>query len=103
MYCRATSVGPCGLCWWGRAPNIKRCHVVKHGNTFPADVSSLKEFDLIVLGDVPALAFTEKEQQAIADFVAKRGGGLLLIDGRDNNLATFSNTPARTAVTRAAR
>jgi len=59
----------------------------------PTDQATLDSYQLIVLGDVsPALLGAELPVW-IRDFVAKRGGGLLLIDGQRGQLASFANGP----------
>lgn len=49
---------------------------------FPADPAELFRYDVLVLGSVPAALLTPAQYTAIRDFVARRGGGLLLLGGR---------------------
>ena len=60
---------------------------------FPQSQQQLNAFDLIILGDIPASIFQEQEMKWLAEFVATRGGGMILIDGRDAGFDTFKNTP----------
>ncbi len=60
---------------------------------FPSDRRALFQYDLIVLGDVPADVFTENELTWIREFVEFRGGGLLLIDGSHGCLDFDENHP----------
>ena len=49
---------------------------------FPKTREELFEYRAIVLGSVEAAAFTPEQQRMLADFVSKRGGGLLMLGGR---------------------
>ncbi len=60
---------------------------------FPSDQQQLSEYDMIVFGDVPRQMLTEEEFQWIADFVAKRGGGILFLDGARRSLAGYGVSP----------
>ncbi|MEM7474341.1 MAG: hypothetical protein AAF483_05055 [Planctomycetota bacterium] len=55
-------------------------------NRLPETREELFDYDLIVLGDVPAAQLPEEFQRQVADFVSLRGGGLLCIDGARGNL-----------------
>lgn len=48
---------------------------------FPATREELYRYDGLVLGDVEASFFTHDQLQMIADFVSRRGGGLLALGG----------------------
>ena len=50
---------------------------------FPATVESLYEYDLIVLGSLPAAELDDRQHQRLEDFVAKRGGSVLALGGRN--------------------
>lgn len=51
---------------------------------FPKTKAALYEFDAVILDDVEA-AFLSHDQQALLDqFVSERGGGLLMLGGRDS-------------------
>ena len=67
------------------------------GNTFPDDVEDLKEFDLIVLGDLRAELFSEEQLEQIREHVAVRGGGLLWIAGPGATPGTWRGSPTSPA------
>lgn len=50
---------------------------------FPTTRPELFEFDAIVLDDVEADFFTQDQLELLSDFVAERGGGLLMLGGPD--------------------
>ena len=50
-------------------------------DAFPEDRRTLFAFDLLVLGEISLELFKPEELEWIRDFVASRGGGLILIDG----------------------
>jgi len=64
---------------------------------FPDDPALLQSFDLIFFGDVPRAAFSANEKsdelQWIQDFVAKRGGAIIFIDGALGHLKEYAGTP----------
>jgi len=49
---------------------------------FPKTREELFAYRAIILGSVEAAAFTPEQQRMLADFVNKRGGGLLMLGGR---------------------
>jgi uncharacterized membrane protein len=49
---------------------------------FPKTREELFSYRGIILGSVEAAAFTPEQQRMLADFVNKRGGGLLMLGGR---------------------
>ncbi|MBV9760749.1 MAG: hypothetical protein JO340_09310 [Acidobacteriaceae bacterium] len=49
---------------------------------FPVKPEELFEYDGLILGSIEAGFFNSAQQQAIADFVDRRGGGLLFLGGR---------------------
>jgi hypothetical protein len=57
---------------------------------FPSKQEALDEYDAVVLGELPLRTLTDTEWQWLADFVAKRGGGLLLVDGQRRHLAAHA-------------
>jgi hypothetical protein len=66
----------------------------KNNGQFPMDRETLFSYDMIVFGEVPRQFLTKlEEQEWIRDFVAKRGGGLLVIDGRRGHISNFAGTP----------
>src|SRR6185295_8733717 len=66
----------------------------KNNGQFPVDRETLFSYDLIVFGEVPRQFLNKMEEQEwVRDFVAKRGGGLLVIDGRRGHISNFAGTP----------
>jgi hypothetical protein len=59
---------------------------------FPGDRETLFSYDLIVFGEVPRQFLKLEELEWIRDFVARRGGGLLAIDGRRGHIAGYVDT-----------
>lgn len=62
-------------------------------NSFPADARSLEAYDVVILGDLPASTLLDSEQQWLREFVDKRGGGLIWLDGQRRHLAQYGATP----------
>ena len=50
---------------------------------FPATVEALFEYDLLILGSLPATALGDAQHQWLEDFVAHRGGSVLALAGRE--------------------
>jgi hypothetical protein len=69
---------------WPRGPGAGR---------FPADRESLYAYDLLVFGEVPRQFLKMEELEWIRDFVGRRGGGLLVIDGRRGHVSNFADSP----------
>ncbi|HYR57798.1 MAG TPA: VWA domain-containing protein, partial [Chthoniobacteraceae bacterium] len=61
--------------------------------TFPNEPALLASYDLIVFGEVPRTIFKDDELQMIQDFVGKRGGAIVFIDGPRGRLKEFDGTP----------
>ncbi|MFC1479724.1 hypothetical protein ACFL6F_03920, partial [Planctomycetota bacterium] len=61
-------------------------------NTFPSQ-DDLKEYDTIILGNVPAAFFTDRQMLDIAESVEKRGVGLVWMPGSTETAASYINTP----------
>jgi uncharacterized membrane protein len=59
---------------------------------FPTSRQALFQYDLLILGDVPASAFSREQQEFIRDFVAE-GGGLIAIAGPQHAPASWVGTP----------
>jgi len=59
---------------------------------FPATRPELYEYDLLILGDVPATFFGKEQQEMIRDFVAE-GRGMIHIAGKGYGPATWLGTP----------
>lgn len=49
---------------------------------FPADEETLFAYDALVIGSYEAAALAPAQQRMIAEFVSRRGGGLLMLGGR---------------------
>ena len=61
--------------------------------TFPADAKTLESYDLVIFGEVPKTALKDEELKWLADFVNKRGGAMLFIDGSRGTLRQYGETP----------
>ncbi len=59
---------------------------------FPANRQELFDYDLLILGDVPASYLSRDQQDHVVEFV-KEGGGLIHIAGRGHGPASFAGTP----------
>ena len=59
---------------------------------FPANRQELFEYDLLILGDVPADYLSRDQQDHVVEFV-KEGGGLIHIAGRGSGPASWVGTP----------
>lgn len=60
---------------------------------FPGDLALLPTYDLIIFGEVPRDLLKPEEMQAMHDFVEKRGGAMVFIDGPRNVLRELADTP----------
>ncbi len=60
-------------------------------SAFPETRQKLAEFDLLILGDVPASYFTREQQETIRDFVSE-GGGLIHIAGKGSGPSSWLGT-----------
>lgn len=68
---------------WGRG---------KLPGQFPPDRESLLAYQLIVFGDLPLNMLRREELAWIKDFIERRGGGIIFIDGRQAQLVNYANT-----------
>jgi len=59
---------------------------------FPSSRKELFTYAMIVVGDLPAHLVREEEMEWISDFTAKRGGGVVFIDGQRGNLRGLGGT-----------
>lgn len=57
---------------------------------FPKTREDLMTYDLVLLGDVPPARFSENQRNWLVEFVEKRGGGLILIDGLRGGLQQWN-------------
>lgn len=60
---------------------------------FPATLDELLTFDLVILGDLDRTRLPVEKVEWLVEFVEKRGGGLILIDGQRGGLKTWSTAP----------
>ncbi len=60
---------------------------------FPVDAAKLQTYDLIFFGEMPRILWKENELQWIRDFVEKRGGALIFIDGARGHYVEYEDTP----------
>ena len=61
--------------------------------SFPAEKAMLDSYELIILGDVAKEMFKPEELRWLADFVGKRGGAIVFIDGARGHLRAYADTP----------
>jgi hypothetical protein len=61
--------------------------------TLPNEQKLVDGYDLVIFGEVPKQHLREEEQRWLADFVGKRGGAMLIIDGDRNLLREYRDTP----------
>jgi hypothetical protein len=59
---------------------------------FPKKREELMTFDLVILGDLRPEAMSEEQRGLIQEFVEKRGGGLILVDGQRSHLQAWQKT-----------
>ncbi len=69
-----------------------------HQGALPLNAAALKEFDLVILGDIESKQFEDKQLRAVTDFV-KSGGALLMLGGKQT-LASggYEGTPIEKAL-----
>ena len=65
----------------GPAANENSLPRGEEGDVFPSDKKTLFAYDLLVFGEISPDLFEDEELEWIHDFVAHRGGGILLLDG----------------------
>ncbi len=51
---------------------------------FPKTEEELFAYDVVVVGDIKASSFSDKQLETLNEFVRKRGGGLLFLAGRES-------------------
>ncbi|HWB19838.1 MAG TPA: hypothetical protein VG711_06030 [Phycisphaerales bacterium] len=59
----------------------------------PRSPGELADFDVIILGDIPANYLSPDQLEMIRDHIAQRGAGLLWIGGERSTPHTFADTP----------
>lgn len=65
----------------------------RHLGRFPQVAKDAFQFDLVILGDVPASYFTGAQMDLIDDLVKKGGGSLLMIAGPVGAPGTYGDSP----------
>jgi len=60
---------------------------------FPPTREDLDAYDVVVLGEVPAAAWTAADLEALRGFVGDRGGGLVLLDGPRGRQRDYAASP----------
>ncbi len=60
---------------------------------FPVDKKGLFQYDLIIFGEVARGILRDEELNWMEDFVGKRGGGIIFLDGRRRHLRHYHDTP----------
>ena len=60
---------------------------------FPGTKAELDAYELIIFGEVPKALLQPDELRWIADFVGKRGGAIIFIDGARGHLRQYNDTP----------
>ena len=71
----------------------------QHANGFPDNKRELYAYDALIIGNVESISLTPVQQQLIHDYVAERGGSLLMLAGR-NALSDggWQNSPVASAL-----
>ena len=60
--------------------------------TFPVNREALMSYHLICFGDLPQNQLRTDELEWMKEFVERRGGGLIFLDGRQEQLSRFTNS-----------
>lgn len=60
---------------------------------FPTSTQDLFAYDVLILGDVPATVFSQAQLHDMREFVKTKGGGLVVIAGRDFSPQAYRDTP----------
>jgi uncharacterized membrane protein len=60
---------------------------------FPESMDELLPYDAVILGDVDPRQFTDAQLQLVADYVGKKGGGLLMVAGPRYDPLRYRGTP----------
>jgi len=71
----------------------------QHANGFPDNKRELYAYDALIIGNVESISLTPSQQQLIHDYVAERGGSLLMLAGK-NALSDggWQNSPVASAL-----
>jgi len=65
----------------------------KQPGQFPPDRESLFAYQLVVFGDLPLNMLRAEEAEWLKDFVERRGGGVIFLDGRQVQHLNWARTP----------
>ena len=65
---------------------------------FPATRADLFAYDAVILGDIDLQYLNPGALELVREFVATRGGGLILIAGESNNPSAFRGTPLESLI-----
>jgi hypothetical protein len=60
---------------------------------FPRDVEGWARYDVVILGDIGPRNLPAQSQQALDEFIRKRGGNLILVSGPNSMPAAFVGNP----------
>jgi hypothetical protein len=60
---------------------------------FPTDVEGFARYDVVILGDIGPQQLSTASQQALDEFVRKRGGNLIVVAGQNSMPAAFPGQP----------
>ncbi|MCE9610084.1 MAG: hypothetical protein K8R23_07730 [Chthoniobacter sp.] len=60
---------------------------------FPGTKAELDAYELIIFGEVPKELLNPDEQRWLADFVGKRGGAIIFLDGARGHLRQYGDSP----------
>lgn len=65
----------------GPGANASKLPRGEKGDVFPSDKNTLFGYDLLVFGEISTDLFEEEELDWIFEFVTRRGGGIIMLDG----------------------
>ncbi|MEJ6620997.1 MAG: PA14 domain-containing protein [Opitutae bacterium] len=77
--------------WAGTGSEKKELASGKEGDVFPNEKNHLFTYDLIIYGELEPEQLSSDQQEWIKEFVNKRGGGILFLDGPRQVLRTYAN------------
>jgi hypothetical protein len=60
---------------------------------FPTDAEGFARYDVVILGDIGPQQLSAASQQALDEFVRKRGGNLVVVAGQNSMPAAFAGQP----------
>ena len=77
--------------WAGTGSEKEKLSSGKDGDVFPDEKNHLFTYDLIIYGELEPEQLSSDQQEWIKEFVNKRGGGILFLDGPRQVLRTYAN------------